>query len=451
MTDQGELQVRIKEAAEEHSVPGVAVGVYREGEEQYAFHGVTSIENPLPVDENTLFQFGSTGKTYTATAIMRLVEQGQVKLEEKVRTYVPELKLKDEDVAREVTVLNLLNHTAGWQGDFLEDTGPGDDAVAKFVERMAGIDQEFPLGKTASYNNASFTLAGRIIEKVTGKTYEEAIRELLLEPLGLDRTFFFPDDIITYKFAVGHENHEDGSLAVSRPWGETRSGNPMGGMSSPARDQIAWAKFHLGDGTGVDGKRVLSRESLELMREPTTRADGAALGDYVGISWMILDVDGVRTFKHGGSTNGQQSAFHMVPERDFAIAVLTNASPNGIEAHVNIVRWAYESYLGLVQRDPEPVDRSEAELAEYVGDYERIDLVGHVTIQGGGLVVIAESKDESAEGVDELPPFPLGMLAERDKVIVLDGPFKSMQGVFTRDEAGTVDGLHFGGRLMLKA
>src|SRR5713101_6997226 len=84
---QGELETR----ATELGVPGAAVGVLHGGEEQYAFHGVTSIENPLPVDENTLFQFGSTGKTFTATAMMLLVEQGSVDLSERVRTYVPEL------------------------------------------------------------------------------------------------------------------------------------------------------------------------------------------------------------------------------------------------------------------------------------------------------------------------------------------------------------------------
>ncbi len=100
-------------------VPGVAVGIYLDGEEQYAFHGITSIENPLPVDENTLFQFGSTGKTFTSTAIMRLVEQGKIDLDAPVRRYVPELQLKDDDVAQRVTVLQLLNHSAGWQGDLL--------------------------------------------------------------------------------------------------------------------------------------------------------------------------------------------------------------------------------------------------------------------------------------------------------------------------------------------
>src|SRR5947207_4616483 len=147
VVDQDQLRKFVEEAASRLEVPGVSVGVFADGEEQYAFHGVTSLENPLPVEEHTLFQFGSTGKTFTATAMMRLVEQGKVDLNEKVRKYVPELQLKDEDVAREVTVLQLFNHTAGWQGDFFEDTGQGDDALATYVEKMATLEQVYPLGR----------------------------------------------------------------------------------------------------------------------------------------------------------------------------------------------------------------------------------------------------------------------------------------------------------------
>src|SRR5881227_4235897 len=109
-----ELQDKVTELATEHGVVGVAVGVLIDGAEHYAFHGVTSVENPLPVDDTTLFQFGSTGKTYTATALMRLVDQGKVDLHAPVRTYLPDFRLKDEKVAESVTVLQLLNHTAGW-------------------------------------------------------------------------------------------------------------------------------------------------------------------------------------------------------------------------------------------------------------------------------------------------------------------------------------------------
>ena len=257
------MQEWVTAAAERLAVPGVAVGVLHAGEEHYAFHGVTSIENPLPVDEHTLFQFGSTGKTFTATAMMRLVEQGLVDLDAPVRTYLPELRLSDEDVARQVTVLQLLNHTAGWSGDVFDNTGDGDDALARYVEAMAGVEQVTPLGSTVSYNNASLSIAGRIIEKVTGKTFEQAIRELLFEPLGLDHCYFFPNEIMTRRFVAGHNQHADGSITVARPWAMARCGNPAGGISSNAGDLIAWARFHLGDGRTTDGTRGAPREAAQ--------------------------------------------------------------------------------------------------------------------------------------------------------------------------------------------
>src|SRR5436853_7715181 len=104
------LQEKLTETAERLQVPGVAVGVLLDGEEHHAFHGVTSVENPLPVDKDTLFQFGSTGKTFTATALMRFVEEGKVDLDAPVRRYLPDFALKDESVAENVTVLQLLNH-----------------------------------------------------------------------------------------------------------------------------------------------------------------------------------------------------------------------------------------------------------------------------------------------------------------------------------------------------
>ena len=94
--------------------------------------------------------------------------------------------------------------------------------------------------------------------------------------------------------------------------------SPAGGISSNAAAQIAWARFHLGDGRAADGTRVLSEELLRRMQEPTFDMRGGALGDYVGISWLLRDVDGVRLVGHGGTTNGQRSAFVMIPERDTA-------------------------------------------------------------------------------------------------------------------------------------
>ncbi|MCU1603367.1 MAG: beta-lactamase, partial [Frankiales bacterium] len=149
------LQDKLTELATELNVPGVVAGIVRGGQTEIAVHGVTNVDHPLAVDEDTLFQFGSTGKTVTATAIMVLVEKGLLDLGATVRTYLPELTLTDEDVAAKVTVLQLLNHTAGWMGDVFEDTGDGDDALEKYVAYMATLPQVSPLGSAPSYNNAS--------------------------------------------------------------------------------------------------------------------------------------------------------------------------------------------------------------------------------------------------------------------------------------------------------
>lgn len=450
-----ELQEKLDELGTGLEVPGVAAGVYLDGQEIYAFHGVTSVENPLPVDDKTLFQFGSTGKTFTATAVLRLVEQGKVDLDAPVRTYVPELRLKDADVAERVTVLQLFNHTAGWAGDLIEDTGNGDDALARYVERMATIEQVSPLGATVSYNNASLSLAGRLIEKVTGETYEQALRDLVLAPLGLDSTWFFPNDVMTRRFSVGHTRHEDGRITVDRPWALPRSAHPAGGMSAPAADQIAWARFHLGDGSAPDGSRILSQEMIRRMQEPTADMRGSALGDYVGISWLLREVAGERVVGHGGTTNGQHSDFLMVPGRRFAFISMANSGPNGPQLNNELAAWALEHYVGLKQAEPEPLVLGDDLLAGYAGRYETIASVCTITAENGRLVAHLELKPEMAAALQEAgdepepqPPVPLAMVAgDGDPFVVPDGPAKGMRGYFARGADGQVNGVHLGGRL----
>lgn len=455
---QQQLQEWVSEAADRLAVPAVAVGVFIDGEEQYARHGVTSLENPLPVDENTLWQMGSTGKTYTATAIMRLVDQGRVELEAPVRTYVPELRLMDEEVASRVTVLHLLNHTAGWAGDLMKPTGDGDDAIARYVENMADLEQVSPLGKTVSYNNASLALAGRVIEKVSGQGYEQAMRDLIFKPLGLDHSFFFPNEIMTRRFVVGHNQSPDGSIKVARPWALPRGGSPAGGISCNSRDLITWARFHLGDGRSKDGTRVLPEKLLKQMQEPTAESAGSAIGDFVGISWLLRDVEGVRLVQHGGDTLGQHSDFVMVPERGFAISTLTNCGPNGSQFNEEVVRWALEAYAQVTERDPEPVSLKGKELAVYTGTYETIAVVCTISAKGGGLSIEAEIKPEvlkdlieQGEEAPESPPISIGLLAgPGDRYIVTEGPAKGMKGYFVRNDSGQVESVHVGGRLAIR-
>jgi CubicO group peptidase (beta-lactamase class C family) len=134
--------------------------VWADGREIYTCHGVTSVDNPLPVDQDTLYVLGSLTKTYTATVLMCLVAAGQVELEAPVRRYVPGLKLADKRAAAEATVLTLLNHTSGLDWGFTADTGEGDDALAGYVARMAELELIAASGARVSYSQAGYNLAG---------------------------------------------------------------------------------------------------------------------------------------------------------------------------------------------------------------------------------------------------------------------------------------------------
>lgn len=449
------LQQELTAKATELEVPGVSVGVLVDGVEHYASFGVTNAEHPLPVTDTTLFQFGSTGKTFTATAIMRLVEQGRVRLSDKVRQHVPELVLQDESVAAEVTVLQLLNHTAGWDGDFFTDTGDGDDALAKYVALMAGLTQVNPLGTAVSYNNASLVLAGRLIEKVTGQTFAAAIHELLLEPLGLTNTFLSKNEIMTRRFAAGH-SLVDGTQKVVRPWGMSGNVGPAGGISGDAHDQLAWARFHLGDGKAQHGTQILSKETLDLMRQPTAACPGNALGEAIGISWLLDVVDGESVAKHGGTTIGQYSAFVMVPDRSFAVISMTNGGPGGPQLNRHIVEWALEHFLGLKSTDPEAASLSAEELAPYTGRFASISGVMTVTAGDGVLLIDVEASEETkkamaAMGADpdqEQPTMAIAVQAvDADRFVGVEGQAKGLVGSFVRDESGLVTGVSLGGRV----
>lgn len=141
-----ELREYTTKRMEETGVPGVAIGVLQNGKIEAAGLGVTSIEHPLEVDPDTLFQIGSITKTFTGTAAMRLVERGELDLDAPVRTYLPGLRLTDEDAAARVTMRHLLTHTAGWVGDYFDDFGAGEDAIARMVDAIAELPQITPLG-----------------------------------------------------------------------------------------------------------------------------------------------------------------------------------------------------------------------------------------------------------------------------------------------------------------
>src|SRR5688500_2549580 len=214
----------VQEKMAELNVPGVALGILADGEVRTRGFGVTNVDHPLPVTDDTLFQIGSISKTFTGTAIMRLVERNQLRLDDPVRKYLPAFKVKDAEASARATVRDTLTHMGGWEGDFFDDPSSGDDALQRIVERMATLEQTAKVGEMWGYNNAGFYLAGRVIEVVTGKPFEKALRELVLDPIGIETAYFFPAEVMTRRFVAGH-GAPKGVHAVIGPWPIPRAAN----------------------------------------------------------------------------------------------------------------------------------------------------------------------------------------------------------------------------------
>jgi len=430
---------------EKKGVPGAVVGVLHAGELRTAGLGVTNANHPLPVTDETLFQIGSITKTFTTTVLMRLVERGQVELDATVRTYLPDFRVADEAASSRATVGHLLTHMGGWYGDFFHDTGPDDEALAKYVGAMADLEQVAPLGSVWSYNNSGFAVAGRIIEVVTGQSYEAALQELVLEPLGLEHTFLDAADVMTFPFAVGHNVGDDGA-EVLRPWALPRALCPVGGITCSVTDLLFYGRFHLGDGSIENGTRLLTPESMSQMQTPqaTIWKDQT-----IGLGWRLSIVDGARRVSHGGGTKGQVSLLTLLPEHSLAVAVLTNAEQGGSVTD-GITDWVLAHYLGLDVPKPEPIEASEEELAVYVGLYQNPHWDLELGMLCGRLIgQVVRKRGFPSQDIPPSPPPPPATLApcEKDRLVVLDGPAKSDTVDVVRLADGSIGWLRFGGRL----
>ena len=422
-------------------VPGVAIGIWHKGKEYVEGFGITSVEHPLPVTADTLFQTGSISKTFTGTMMMQLAEQGKVDLDAPVRKYIRDFKLRNKQVAQKVTVRHLLTHMGGWVGDYFNDFGNGDDALAKMVRDVAKLPQVQPLGTIWSYNNTGFNIASRIIEIVTKKPYEQAAQDMLFDPLGLKMSFFYPsDELFTHRFVVGHQKVK-GKVQVARPWAIGRAGSGVGGVVSTVRDLLTYARFHMSNGK----KGVISGKSLSLMRVPQVDAGPRGM---MGITWFIRKVGDLNMYAHGGATNGQQAYFFFIPEKDFGLAILTNSDDGGIIT-AGITNYALELYFNAKPKLPKPIQKPASELKEYMGRYQIGTECFDLKVKGRHLIY--HHIPLGGFPTPDTPPGPAMprmrfLFYEQDKVIGLDEPYKDALGDFIRDEKSRLQFFRIGGR-----
>ena len=422
-------------------VPGVAIGIWHQGKEYAEGFGITSVEHSLPVTADTLFQTGSISKTFTGTMLMQLAEQGKVDLDAPVRKYIKDFKLRDRNVTKEVTIRHLLTHMSGWIGDYFNDFGNGDDALNKMVKDIAKLPQIQPLGTIWSYNNTGFNVASRIIEVVTRKPYEQAAQEMLFDPLGLKMSFFYPSDLLfTHRFVVGHQKVKE-EVRVARPWAIGRAGNGVGGVVSTVRDLLKYARFHMSSGK----KNVITGKSLRAMR--VQQADAGPRGG-MGITWFIRKVGDVTLYAHGGATNGQQAYFFFIPDKDFALAILTNSDDGGIIT-AGITNNALELYFNAKPRLPKPIQKPASQLKEFTGRYQIGTECFDLKVKAEHLIyhhipLGGFPRPDTPPG-PAMPPMRFSFY-EKDKVIGLDEPYKDALGDFIRDERGRLRFFRIGGR-----
>jgi CubicO group peptidase (beta-lactamase class C family) len=429
-----QLSALIQEKMKQYGVPGVGFGVIKQGQVLARGFGVTNVENPQPITPDTVFPIASISKTIAATAVMRLVEQGLIELDAPVRQYLPDFRTADEATTNDVLIWHLLTHTPGWEGQ-LSGEDRGTQTLAHFVDTMRTLPALARPGEMWSYNNAGFSVLGRVIEVVTKRSIHDALRTLVFTPLGLTRTFTRLEDVSTHRFSVAHRS-TSGSAAVMRP--PLRSTSiTAGGAWMSLNDALAYAAFHLGDGRGV-----LKRVSLADMRLPRVPKRGT--DDEMGLGWHLRRVGGVLTSAHGG-TLGHCLLLELVPDRDLAFVIFTNHS-GGWQLIQDVERAALRLYEGLALKPGQaighrgvnetmpdaPILATQPDPAPYLGVYRRPPVGSHtVRIQDGTLMIDGST---------------IAFYAP-DRAVVTSGNSRGNPIEFVRDGSGQITWVRVVGRI----
>jgi CubicO group peptidase (beta-lactamase class C family) len=394
MTLTEELHEVVREAGERLTVPGVAVGVVADGETVLASHGVTSVEHPLPVDEHTLFQVGSISKTFAGALLVALEADGLLRLDDPIGRHLPDLATRTGLDTDAITVEHCLSHQSGFDGDHLFVT-----RHARGLDALADARRLFEPGQGFSYSNAGFTLAGAVAEAVVGQPFAEQVRRRFLRPLGLGGAGYRADDVITGRVAMPHWTFEGQAHLLRRAgwqhgWELAPGDDAPGGLVASVAHLLTWARFQA-TGTAPDGSVLLAPASLERLHAPVVTADAR---DSVGLDWFVRTIDGARTIGHGGVTVGYVSDLLVVPEREAAVVVLTNAA-HGATVHKVVRRWALERVAGIVEADPVPDPTLDVDVERVAGTY--LHSFARLTVSAGAAPGSVEVRSSARTDLPE--------------------------------------------------
>ena len=394
MTGKRNWHERLSELALAADVPGAVLGVWADGEQSIAAHGVLSRATGVDVTPDAVFQIGSVTKLWTATMVMQLVDEGRLTLDTSVADLLRDTTLGAADT---ITVRHLLTHTSGIDGDVFTDTGRGDECVDTYVRQLGSAQQVFSPGAAYSYCNAGFVVLGRIIEVLDGRTWDASLRARLVAPLGLDATVTLAEEALLHRAAVGH-------TSAGRPvhrWQLPRSIGPAGLITQSAADLLTFARAHLDNGA-----HVLGTASSAAMVRPTVAVPASAGGfTQLGLAWRIYDWSGRRVIGHDGLTMAQMSFLRLDPEARLAVCLLTN-SDNAPALAQSLLSEVFEFHTGTrLPAPPSPAPGVEwsdlLDVARHLGRYERAGVAIDVALDRGVPVLTSRATDDRLAFAEE--------------------------------------------------
>ncbi|MDX8149743.1 serine hydrolase domain-containing protein [Lentzea sp. BCCO 10_0061] len=336
--------IDLDELVEEHGVVGAQLAVLTDGEIADFAAGVLNADTRAPVTTESLFQIASITKVWTATLVQELANEGRLDLDRPVCDVLPGFRPV-------ITPRQLLTHTSGIDGDLFHDTGSGDDAVEKFVARLADARQIAPPGELWSYCNSGFTVLGRIVEVLRGKPFNIVLKERLAAPLGLTVATTYAEGEALHA-AVGHVDGQP----VTDPGPE--SDWPAGSaLAMSARDLLAFARMHL------------ATPAFAVMREPQVSLPDFGNRASWGLGWDLPDYSGGVVIGHHGANRGLASFLRIAPDRGIAVALLTNGGA-AREAFDDVIENVFSALAGVRRPEPaRPPAAPEAVDERFLGTY----------------------------------------------------------------------------------
>jgi CubicO group peptidase (beta-lactamase class C family) len=325
-----QLQRIVDKAGVESGAVGGQVSVIVGTQRADFVFGSANAELNLPMTSDTVIQIGSTTKVFNAALVMTLVEQHRLDLDVPIVQFMPRFHIADPKARGAITLRQLLSMSSGLDNGPYTQFWNGDEALSSYVDSLRTLPQVFAPGQGFGYSNAGTSIAGRIVEVVTGETWDAALRSRILEPSGLWHTVTLAEDLPFQRVSVGHLPGKDGHRpTVVRPWYITRAQGPAGStLAASAHDVAEFGALFVNDGVASNGHRVLSHESIATMMTPTAPSPG---GDFVawGIGPSVMRWGSTDVWWHPGGNQSGVSMLFWIPEQRAVLAVVINTPAAG--------------------------------------------------------------------------------------------------------------------------